>query len=172
MGAQHLVVEIVDAEAGLVRHRDETAAGDALVEADGDVVPPLDVDGMLLQRQEVLRGHRDMGRGHGGDRAFRHVDGHGDAVVLGGIADLLRLQDAAAGEQVRVNDGDPAAQERHEALLEVDVLAVQIGTAVLRASWAYWSVYCQGSTSSSQATLYFSMRRASRIPSCSEMWPR
>ena len=49
---------------------------------------------------------------------------------------------------------------------------VQIGTEVLFASCSYWPVYCQGMTSSSQAGSYFSIRRASRMPSFSEMWPR
>ena len=89
-----------------------------------DVVPPVHVDRVILERHEIFGGDRDVGRRHRGDRALRHVDGHGDAVVLRHVADLLGLEDAARGQQVRVDDRDAAAlEQRLEAFLEVDVLA-------------------------------------------------
>ena len=103
---------------------DEAVLHQRLGQAGDDVVPPGDVDRVVLERHEVLGGDRDMGGGHRGDRAFGHVDRHGDAVVLRHVADLLGLEDAAAGEQVRVDDRDAAAlEQRLEALLQVDVLA-------------------------------------------------
>jgi hypothetical protein len=94
-----------------------------LGQAGDDVVPPRHVDRVIFERQEVLGRGRDMRRRHRGDRALGHVDGHGDAVVLRRVADLLGLEDAAGGQQVGMDDRDAGLEQRLEAFLEVDVLA-------------------------------------------------
>ena len=45
------------------------------------------------------------------------MDGHGDAVALGQVANPLVLQDAAAGQDIGMDDGDAARlQQRQENL--------------------------------------------------------
>ena len=123
MLADHLVDDVVDAEARLVGHLDEAVLDQRLGQPGDDVVPPGHIDRVILERHEVLGRDRDVRRRHRGDRALGHVDGHGDAVVLRRVADLLGLEDAARGQQVGVDHRDAALEQRLEAFLEVDVLA-------------------------------------------------
>ena len=79
---------------------------------------------MVFQGQEVFGRGNAVHRGHAADRAFGHVDGHRHAVLLGQVADLLVLEDAARGEHVGVDDRNAAGfEQRFEAFLQVDVFA-------------------------------------------------
>ena len=65
-----------------------------------------------------------MDGGKARDRALGHVDFHLHAVVLGHVADLLRLGDATARQEIGMDDRERVRfEERLEVLLEVDVLA-------------------------------------------------
>src|SRR5690606_4136716 len=55
--AQQIVVEILDAETRLVGNGDEALLDDRIGQAGGDVVPPGDLDRVVLERQEVFRRH-------------------------------------------------------------------------------------------------------------------
>ena len=56
-----------------------------------------------------------MHAGQGGHRRFRHMHGHGHAVALRRVADPLVLQDAAAGQDVRMDHGNARAREESSA---------------------------------------------------------
>ena len=120
--ADEILVERLDAEAGRVGDGHK-----AVLDAEGrldEVLPPRDVDGVDFERHEVARRGGDVHGGHRRDGRLGHVDRHLDAAVLGVVADLLRLGDAAGGQQVGVDDGERArVEERLEVLEEVDVLA-------------------------------------------------
>ena len=90
MLADDLVDEIVDAKTRLVGNLDEAAFHQRLWKARHNVVPPRHIDSVILERHEVFCSDRDMGCSHRGDRAFGHLNRHGDAILLRHVADLLR----------------------------------------------------------------------------------
>ena len=53
-----------------------------------------------------------MHAGQGGHRRLRHMHGHGHAVALRQVADPLVLQDAAAGQDVRMDHGNAPGPRR------------------------------------------------------------
>ena len=105
------------------RNLDEAILDERLGQPGHDVVPPGNVDRVILEGHEVLGRDRNMRRGHAGDRAFGHVDRHGHAMVLRRIADLLGLENPAARQDVGVDDRYATGfEQRLEPFLEVDVL--------------------------------------------------
>ena len=124
MCADDLVVERLDAQTGRVRHIDKAVLHDGVRQTDGDLIPPRNVDGVVFQRQEVLRRRNAVDGGHTRNGRFRHVNGHRYAVILRHIADLLVLVDAAGRQQVGMDHRHTTRfEQRFEAFLEIDVLA-------------------------------------------------
>ena len=79
---------------------------------------------MELKRHEVPRRGGDMDGSHTGDGGFGHVNIHLNAVILGHIADLLRLHDAASRKKIGMNDRESMRlQERLEIFLKIDIFA-------------------------------------------------
>ena len=63
---------------------------------------------MVFQHEEVFGGRGAMDVRQRADGRGGHVHRHGDAIVLGDVADLLGFQDAAGAGKVRMDDADGA----------------------------------------------------------------
>jgi hypothetical protein len=62
--------------------------------------------------------------GHARDRAFRHVYGHGHAVLLCHIADFFIFEDAPRCEQVRMDDRNAAGFDKGlEVFLQINIFS-------------------------------------------------
>src|ERR1019366_8186097 len=117
-----------DAQARLVRHGDVAVVDDGLFDAVHQVAPVGHVHGMILQHQEVLRGRRRVHRGQRPDGRVRAMQRHGNAVRLRHVADLFGFENAAGGQQIRVNDIHRVVPAQHlERLFQVDVLTGEDG---------------------------------------------
>jgi hypothetical protein len=128
----HDVLVERDAEAGFVGHRDEAFVDDGLFDAFHQILPPGDIQRVILACQEIL------GRGgavHAGQRADRQagiVHGHRDSVFHGGVADLMGLEDAAGGGDIRMNLADCVLLAQvDETFLQVDIFAGENGRGAL-----------------------------------------
>ena len=103
---QDLVVQLVDADAGLLGNRHEAVDDLGLLGVLDHVAPPIHVVGVELQAEEVVGRRSDVHRRQARNGGLRHVQSHRHAALLSVVADLLGLVDAAGGQDVRVDDGD------------------------------------------------------------------
>ena len=79
---------------------------------------------MIFRGKDIVHRRRGMNCRKAADRAFGHMDGHGNTVFIGHVGDFFQLQRAAAGEDVRMDDGDPPDfDKRLEPLFQVNVFA-------------------------------------------------
>ena len=78
---------------------------------------------MILGSQHIVHGSGGVDGGQAGNGAFRHVDSHGNTVLIGHVGDLLHLQSTAAGKNVGVDHRDSAAlDQRLKAFFQVNIL--------------------------------------------------
>jgi len=62
------------------------------------------IHGVILQHEEVFGGGGYVNVSHAGDGRSREVHGHGHAVFLNGIADLVGFKNAPSRRQIRMQD--------------------------------------------------------------------
>ena len=113
-------VQFIEAETGLVGHGDVPVFD--LQRGLDEIRPPGNVHRMDFQRHKVPGRRRHMDRRHTGDGAFRHVNGHLNAVFFGKIADLFRFQNTARRQYIGMDHGKRTAlQQGQERFLEIHV---------------------------------------------------
>ena len=115
-----------DAQARLVGNGDVALVDDGLFDAFHQVLPPRDIQRVILASQEILRGGGAVHAGQRADGQAGVVHRHRHAVLHGRVADLMRLKNSARGGDIGVNLADRLLLAQiDEALLQVDVLAGQ-----------------------------------------------
>src|SRR6267143_5045741 len=121
----HFILIQSDTEPRAVRNGYPAAIDNRWFDAlDDQRGPPGYVKRMVLKRQKVLGCSRTVHVRHAGDRGAGKVQSHGDAVLLGHVADLVRLEDTAGCSEVRLNLADGMLVTKYsERLFQVDVLS-------------------------------------------------
>src|ERR1035437_1658869 len=113
-----------NAETRPVGQGDVTLVDDRFVDAVHQVAPERHIHGMVFQRQEVLRRGGDVHARQGADRGVGAVQGHGNAVFLSHVSDLLGFEDSAGGQDIGMDDIHRMVLAEHlEGLFQEDVLA-------------------------------------------------